>query len=123
MPRRTPKLSVATAVGEPKLNVSEACWLRIEKACGRSLSNKTRCQIVTSTIEFIEFEKFERNAEPLSWAKEKIERIEEAAAKLIAELQGAAKGDDTLSEARRRITEKFQHPRLTGRVILGELEE
>ena len=123
MPRRIPKLSIATAVGEPKLIISEARWLRIGKACGRSLSNKTKCQIVASTTEFIEFETFERNAEPLSWTKEKIGSIKKAVAILTTELQGPGKGDDTLLEATNRIAWKIRACLHEGRATLRGLEE
>ena len=103
MSRSRSKLSVASAVGEIEFNLSETAWSRVEKAYARSLSKKAKFQITKSTITFLEFEKLERNAEPLAWTEEKIEKIKEAAAKLSGELRRCAKGDDTLLNAKYHI--------------------
>ena len=129
MPSRRSNLSVSTAVGEPEFNiagaswVSDLCWKNIEKAYGHSLSDTVRNQIAASTKEYLDFEEFERNAEPVSSTQEKIERITKAAGELKIELGARANGDDTLLEARYRIAEKFQYSVHRGRAALSEFEE
>jgi hypothetical protein len=44
-------------------------------------------------------------------------------AELFSQLEGPGRGDDTFSEARFRITEKFQHSRFKGSLALDELRE
>lgn len=123
MPKRTPKLSTATAVGQSRFELSEACWSRVEQAYGCSLSSEARHQIIAATNEFIEFEKLERTAEPMVWTQKKIEGIEGAAAKLTNELQMPGTGDDTLLEATDCIAGKIRPSLPEGRVALRGLEK
>ena len=122
MPSRKAHLSIATAVGDWEINISKERWSGIEKAYGNSLP-AVRQQIVAATNDFLSFERFERNAETVSAAKLKIDRIYTAASELKAELSSRAEGDDTLLEAQWCIGETFHFSGRTGRDALSKFGE
>ena len=77
---------LASASGKPNLTLTEQNWQKIERPDRNSLSSDVRNRILKATTSFVYFEVFERNAEPLRAAIEKIESIQKATRNLIRTL-------------------------------------
>jgi hypothetical protein len=113
MGKRAPKLPVASAgAGEeerPKwrgkatsvprqgffrlltrkvVDITDNDWQRIEKAYGQKLSPEVRRDIREKTQEFVDRAEFEKNAEPVSDARDRINTIMGAAGSLRSALDG-----------------------------------
>jgi hypothetical protein len=86
MGKRTPKLPVASAERR-KVAISEDDWKRIEKAYGKKLSPEARKDIHEKTQKFVDRAEFEKNAEPVSDARDLITSIIETANSLRSALE------------------------------------
>src|SRR5262245_28783313 len=72
-------LPIASAGGEPRIDLNDADWRRIEQAYGHKLPSKLRQEVFKITTSFVSFEVFERTAAPLSWATDRIQRVKKGA--------------------------------------------
>ena len=86
MARSAPTIPNASASGKPELSIKEGDWLRIEKDYGHSLSDDVRERILKATTQFVYYEVFERNAEPLSAATGRVNSIKKATSNLASAL-------------------------------------
>jgi hypothetical protein len=68
--------------GHPEFSPTNEQWKQIERAYGHALSDNVRQDIVAATINFLLFEPFERAAEPVSLARERVLTVQEAAKNL-----------------------------------------
>jgi len=65
--------------GNPEFSPTNEQWKQIERAYGHALSDNVRQDIVAATINFLLFEPFERAAEPVSLARERVLTVQKAA--------------------------------------------
>jgi hypothetical protein len=65
--------------GDPAFSPTNEQWKQIERAYGHALTDNVRQAIVAATINFLLFEPFERAAEPVSLARERILTVRKAA--------------------------------------------
>jgi hypothetical protein len=93
MGKRTPKLPAASAVRE-RVTLSDGDWQRIESAYGQKLSAEARKDIHEKTQQFVDRAEFERNAEPVSDARDRINAIIGAAGSLRSALDGGDRDAD-----------------------------
>jgi hypothetical protein len=88
MGKRAPKLPVASAGGgeeeekRPKVGITDRDWQSIESAYGQKLSPQARRDIHEKTQKFVDRAEFERHAEPVSDARDRITTIIGAASSL-----------------------------------------
>jgi hypothetical protein len=87
MGKRAPRLPVASAE-RIKVTITDNDWQRIEKAYGQKLSPEVRRDIREKTQEFVDRAEFEKNAEPVSDARDRINTIMGAASSLRSALDG-----------------------------------
>src|SRR5262245_28925153 len=114
MPRVKRTLPIASAGGQPKFNINDADWRRIESAYGRELPSKLRQHIFEVTTSLVYFEVFERTVEPLSWATDRIQRVKKGAQQLYrAILQDPHHASDAYVYANHMINEHFKELNLT----------
>ena len=93
MARSAPTIPIASASGKPNFTLTEQNWQKIERVYRNSLSSDVRNRILKATTSFVSFEVFERNAEPLRAAIERIQSIKKATGNLIWTL-AALTGDE-----------------------------
>jgi hypothetical protein len=96
MGKRAPKLPVASAGGaeqlgeeeekRPKVAITDRDWQSIESAYGQKLSPQARTDIHEKTQKFVDRAEFERHAEPMSHARNRISTIIRAAGSLRSAL-------------------------------------
>jgi hypothetical protein len=94
MARSAPTIPIASAGGEPDFKITEQNWQKIKRAYRNSLSAAVRNRILEATTSFVYFEVFERRAEPLRVAIERVESIKKATGNLsltLAEVASDAK--------------------------------
>ena len=60
------EVPIASTGAKPYLTINEADWQRIEDAYGEQLTGSVRTAIVNATQEFVDWESFERTAEPIA---------------------------------------------------------
>jgi hypothetical protein len=65
--------------GDPAFSPTNEQWKQIERAYGHALTDNVRQAIVAETINFLLFEPFERAAEPVSVARERVQTVRKAA--------------------------------------------
>jgi hypothetical protein len=83
MARSVRTLPVASVSGgHPEFSPTNKQWKQIERVYGHALSDNVRQDIVAATINFLLFEPFERVAEPVSLARERVLTVQEAAKNL-----------------------------------------
>jgi hypothetical protein len=82
MARSVRTLPLASVGGHPEFSPTNEQWKQIERAYGHALSDNVRQDIVAATINFLLFEPFERAAEPVSLARERVLTVQEAAKNL-----------------------------------------
>jgi hypothetical protein len=87
MGKRAPRLPVASAE-RIRVTITDSDWRRIEKAYGQKLSPEVRRDIREKTQEFVDRAEFEKNAEPVSDARDRINTIMGAAGSLRSALDG-----------------------------------
>jgi hypothetical protein len=93
MGKRAPKLPVASAERE-RVTISDHDWQRIERAYGQKLSPEARRDIHEKTQKFVDGAEFERHAEPISDARNRISTIIGAASSLRSALDGGDRDAD-----------------------------
>ncbi|MBK5196894.1 MAG: hypothetical protein JJE37_01250 [Methyloceanibacter sp.] len=79
MARHSQKLPIASAAGKHILVIKEAEWQRIENGYGKQLSEEVRASVVEATENFLYWEEFERNAEPVSTSRKLIKTYQRTA--------------------------------------------
>jgi hypothetical protein len=89
MSRSAPTLPFAITGEEPSFTLSDSDWSAIQAAYGQALSIDTRNLIHGATVNFVFFEPFERTAQPVSEAKDRIRSIQNAAKALFLTLHPA----------------------------------
>jgi hypothetical protein len=87
MGKRAPRLPVASAERE-RITISDSDWQRVESVYGQKLSPGARRDIHEKTQEFVDRAEFERHAERMSDARNRISTIVEAASSLRSALDG-----------------------------------
>jgi hypothetical protein len=107
MPRTTPKLPLASTGGKLTIPIADAVWCRIETAYGGKLSAKVRKSMHEATESFIEWEEFERKAEPLSKPKDHLVLLRKAASQLQEKMMGGGLGVDSRVYANHFIKKHF----------------
>jgi hypothetical protein len=110
MARSAPTIPIASASGKPDFKITEHDWQKIERAYRNSLSADVRNCILKATTSFVYFEVFERHAEPLQAAIERIESIKKLTGKLFPTL--AAPASDGKVYANHLVKRHFDDPRL-----------
>jgi hypothetical protein len=65
--------------GDPKFLPTNEQWKQIERAYGHALTDNVRQAIIAATLNFLLFELFERAAEPVSLARERVLTVQKAA--------------------------------------------
>src|SRR5262245_14054047 len=90
MARSVPTIPFASASGEPDFKITDQNWHNIERAYRSSLSADVRNRILEATTSFVYFEVFERRAEPLRVAIERVESIKTATRNLFLTLMAVA---------------------------------
>jgi hypothetical protein len=94
MAKPLPRLPVAGVGGEsPTISLSDDGWSRIEAACGWSFDSTLRDAIRTCTNVYLSNAQFELNAKPLAPARDRLQRIRKAAARLQTELMQASESE------------------------------
>ena len=68
--------------GGPKFSPTNEQWKQIERAYGHALTDNVRQAIVAATINFLLWEPFEREAKPISRARERVVTVQKAAKSL-----------------------------------------
>jgi hypothetical protein len=122
MPRVARRLPIASSGGEPKINFSDADWRRIERAYGHKLPSKLHQEFLEITTQFVYFEVFERTAEPLSWATDRIQRVKKSAGHFYKALvEDAHHGSDACVYANHLIKRNFHEPRVPAGDMLHHL--
>src|SRR5262249_37053779 len=99
MARSVRTLPLASVGGHPEFSPTNEQWKQIERAYGHALSDNVRQDIVAATIDFLLFEPFERAAEPVSLARERVLTVQKAAKNLHDALVALV----TVSLARERV--------------------
>ena len=84
MPRRRPKIPLATAAGpRPQASIKTADWKRIERAYGRALPLPARRAVLKITDEYLGVAMFETTAEPIRDTAKRLKQVERGARLLI----------------------------------------
>jgi hypothetical protein len=97
MPRRRPKIPLATAVGpRPKASLKIADWERIERAYGRALPLPARAAVLKITDEYLGVAMFEPTAEPIRDTAKRLKQVQRGAQLLM---QALAKCDESSATA------------------------
>jgi hypothetical protein len=111
MARSVPTIPVASASGgEPDFKITEQNWQKIERAYRNPLSAAVRNCILKATTSFVYFEVFERRAEPLRVAIERVKSIKRATGNLFLTL--AAVASDAKVYADHLVKRHFEDSRL-----------
>ena len=93
--------------------VTQNFRLQIERAYRHALSDNVRQDIVAATINFLLFEPFERAAEPVSLARERVLTVQEAA-KNLHDAFVTAKATTATFYAHHLIKQELDDPNLRG---------
>lgn len=110
--RRSRKLPMVSAGGEPEFTIGEADWRRIQETYGHALSDDVREAIVAATETFLYWEVFERTAEPVANAKLIVEALKNGAKDFQQTLLAHAfKSSDAGTFAGHLIKRNFHDPR------------
>jgi hypothetical protein len=110
MARSVPTIPFASASGEPDFKITDQNWHNIERAYRNSLSADVRNRILEATTSFVYFEVFERRAEPLRVAIERVESIKTATRNLFLTLMAVA--SDAKVYADHLVKRHFEDARL-----------
>jgi len=111
MARSVPTVPIASASGgESDFKITKQNWQKIERAYRNTLSADVRDRILKATTAFVNFEVFERNAEPLQVAIERVESIKKATGNLYLTLFAVA--SDAKVYADHVVKKYFDDPRL-----------
>jgi len=122
MPRVVRKLPIASTGRAPEINCTAEDWTRIERAYGDKLPGELRQQIVEATATFVTFEVFERTAEPLSWAIDRIQRVKKGAAQFYKALfEDPRHESDAHVYANHLMKRHFEEPRLSTADMLNHV--
>jgi hypothetical protein len=97
MPRRRPKIPLATAAGpRPEASIKTAEWKRIERAYGRALPLPARRAALRTTGEYLGVAMFEPTAEPIRDTAKRLKQVQRGALLLM---QALAKCDEASAAA------------------------
>src|SRR5262249_27634700 len=105
---------VSASEHDPELAIADADWQRIQKAYGKELSPDVRQRIYEVTYVYLLFVKIEPSAQPVSDARDRVERIKKAVAdfqEAIFEYSESDVGDAT-RYAVHLINRSFDDPRI-----------
>ena len=108
MSRSAPTIPIASAGGAPPLSITDQDWSGIEETYGHSLPAEVRQRILEATTEFVYWEVFERTAEPLSLAKERVTSVQRAADVFHRALHGSMTNSRRYAD--RTIERHFDYP-------------
>jgi hypothetical protein len=113
MPRRRPKIRLATAVGSrPKASIEIADWKRIERDYGRALSLRARRAIHKVTDEYLNVARFEPTAEPIRNTAKRLKQVHRGALLLMQALAKCGDASAAAVHATRRIERHATDPLL-----------
>ena len=93
MPRRIPTIPIASAGSPPHITITEERWSELSDALQVQISAELREEVVRLTNDFLSWADFERNAEPVTGAEERLKAMTDAGLKLLNTLQSRESGD------------------------------
>jgi hypothetical protein len=112
MVRYSRKLPIASAGGGLTIVVGEADWQRIESAYGKPLASAVRDKVFAATEQFVEYEVFERMAEPVANTRDLIKAYKKAGWNLKRAILTGGSSDAGVY-AKHLVRKNFQDPRLS----------